>query len=403
MSGLTTTGFVPKTIEEIKAEIAAEMLATVDAALDLSADQSMGQAVGIFAQREAKLWELLAVAYGGADPRDAEDFLLDGVCAITGTTRRPATKSLVTPDCVVTAGFAALAGAMQANVSGQPTKIFRNKAAVGPLAAGTHAIEFEALDYGPTVANAGTLTVITAPVSGWTSVTNPLDATLGELAETDASLAARREQELAAAGACTGDALRADLLQLKSPAGALVVQQAYVFQNTTMFVDAAGLPAKSFEAVIFDGLTPLATNAQVAAAIFQSKPSGMESYGTTSVSVTDSTGEPNIVKFSRATIKNVWLEFDLVVDANRFPLTGATLVKEAVVAAGLSSLNLGIDVISAKMKAAALTVQGVIDAPTLRLGFAASPVGTANLVITGRQIASLDTARITVATTTGTP
>lgn len=403
MAGLTPTGFTAKTIEEIKAEVEADFLALVDPALDLSPDQPFGQIVGIVAQREAKLWELLAVAYGGADPRAAESFLLDGVAAITGTVRAGETKSRVFADCNVNAAFSALAGTMFCNPTSSPGSVFTNVAAVGPLAAGVYSIEFVATAFGPIVANAGTLTVITSPVSGWNSVTNPTDAQVGAAQESDASLRAKRENELSAAGACTNDALRADLLRIEHVDGVRPITQAFVFENTSKVTDANGLPSKSFEAVIFDGISPLATDAEVAKVIWGSKPSGLESYGTTSVNIVDSTGTTRIVKFSRATIKNVWLEADVSVDVNAFPLTGTTLVKDAIVALGKSHQNLGIDVVSAKTKSWALTVPGVLDVTALRLGFAVSPVGTANLVITGREIANFDTSRITVASTPGTP
>ena len=397
MSGLTSTGFVAATLEEIKEEIETELLATVDPGLDLSPDQPMGQIVGIVSQREAKLWELLAVAYGGADPAAAESFLLDGVCDLTGTTRLPATKSSVTINCGVDNNFSAAVGALKANVSGSPLVLFKNKSAVGPLTpAGTYPIVFEATEYGPTQALAGTLTVITAPVGGWNTATNPLDATLGRLTETDAALAIRREEELSKAGACTVDSLRADLLEVTG------VQQAFVFENTSLVTNSDGMPGKSFEAVIFDGTSPAATNADIAKVVWEGKPSGIEMHGTTSVNHVDATGVTRVVKFSRATVRQVWLEFDLTIDANTWPATGATLVKAAVALAGASALNLGIDVVAARVKAWAFGL-GVLDVTALRLGFAVSPVGTSNLTITGRQIASLDTSRMTVATTAGTP
>lgn len=397
MSGFSSTGLTIKTIQEIVAEIGAELLATVDPALDLSPDQPLGQIVGIFAQREAKLWELLATVTDAINPDAAEDFLADSLCALTGTVREPAKKSTVSLNCVVGASFTASAGQMMANVSGQDTVRFVNVDAVGPLTAGTHAIDFQSVDYGAVSANAGTLTVITAPVSGWTSCTNPLDATLGSDIENDADLMVRREEELAASGACTVDSIRADVLQIEG------VQQCFVFENTTLETDSDGLPGKAIEVVIFDGTSPAADDDEVAQKVWDSKPSGSQAYGSTSGTATDTQGVERTVAFSRATVKNVYLEFDVTIDVTEFPTDGADQIKDAVADYGDSKLNLGIDVVAVKMKAAALAVPGVLDITALRLGFSASPVGTSNLTITGREIASLDTSRITVATTPGTP
>lgn len=400
---LTTAGFVAPNLEEIRAEIETELLATVDPALDLSPDQPLGQIVTIVAQREARANELLSVAYDGFDPRKAEGFLLDGVCAFTGTTRDGATKSRVSADIDVDAGFTATAGTMLANVDGYPGIVFVNAEDLGPLTAGVHSVAFVAAVYGPVVANAGTLTVISAPVSGWNSITNPTDAVVGKGQETDAALRLRRDQELAAAGSCTTDAIRADLLQIEHIDGTRPIQQAFVFENTSLVTDADGVPAKAFEAVIFDGITPLATNAEVGDVVWKSKPSGIQPHGSTAVTVTDSRGQPRVVKFSRATVRQVWLELDLSVDATAYPSAGNTLVKAAIVSLGGAALNLGIDVIANRVKAWAMTVPGVIDVTAIRLGFAAAPVGTSNLTISGREIASLDTSRISVTTAAGTP
>jgi hypothetical protein len=397
-AGLSAAGLTIKTLEEIKAELEAAYLAEIDASLDLSPDQPMGQVVAINAQRESLLWELLATVYNMFNPNAAEGAMLENVSAITGTLREPSDKSTVTLACVVTAGFTQVAGAMMANVSGQDTLRFVNVDDVGPLAAGTHDIDFEAVDYGEVVANAGTLTVITAPVSGWTSCTNALDAELGREQEEDTPLRLRREDELSAAGASTVDSIRADVLQVDG------VEQCYVFENVTLTTDADGIPGKAFEVVVFDGTTPAADDDEIAQTIWDSKPSGAATYGTESTMVTDSTATEREVQWSRADVKEVYLTLtDVVIDPRFFPTDGEDLIKDAIVAYGVEKLGLGVDVFALAMRAAALEVDGVLDVPTLTLGFSASPVGTTNLTITGREIAELDTSRIIVSTVEGSP
>lgn len=395
--GLTPQGFIAPTIEEILEEIHEEILETIDPALNLAPDQPLGQITAIFAKKIVEAWELVGSLANAQNPDNAENFLLDNVSALTGTIRDPARKSAVFLDCDVNGSFSALAGSMTANVDGQPEVTFVNKADVGPLSAGVHSIEFEATTVGPVAAPAGTLTEITIPVAGWNSCTNPLDAELGAFDETDEQLRIRREEERTAIGASTVDAIRADVLQVDG------VQQCYVFENTTLEADGNGLPGKSIEVVIFDGNTPEAENAEVGQVVWGSKPSGSETYGAITQNVTDSTGVTRTVKFSRATVRQVWLEYDVTVDPNFFPVNGADLIKEAAATYAANYLNLGVDVFAVRFKAQALTVAGVLDVPALRLGFSASPVGTANLTITGREIGDVDTSRISVAVTNGSP
>lgn len=395
---LEATGYVLTTLDEVLTATEQDQLATVQSDLDLSPDQALGQINGIFAKKIAEAYELAALLADAMNPNAAENFLLDNIALLTGTVRLPSTRSTVTINCTLGVGFSAVADAMTVNQPGQPSLLWRNVAAVPVVAvAGVVAVKFQAVDYGPIAANANTLTVITNPLAGWTLATNPLDATQGTLTETDAALRARRETELTKRGASTVDSIRVDVLAVAG------VKQCYVFENVTLATDSDGLPGKAIEVVVYDGNTPLASDADIGLAIWNSKPSGCETFGTTSVNVTDGTGTLRTVKFSRAIVKQVWLEYDVTVYSQNFPVNGATLIKEAVTAYGTSFLNLGTDVFSVAFKAQALTVAGVLDVPALRLGFAAVPTGTANLTITGREIAAFDTSRIIVNVTSGSP
>ncbi len=396
---LTDTGYVMPTIEEIKSDLEEDFRAEIDPAIDLSPEQPMGQAVGIFARTEALTQELIQTLANGMNPNAAENFLLDNICALTGTTREPAKKSTVTLSCDLDAAFTAAQGSMMANVVGFEGIRFVNVEEVDLSleVAGVYPIEFESSEYGPVVANATTLTVITAPVTGWNSCTNALDAVLGSHVETDELLRKRREDELTAAGACTVDSIRADILKVDG------VKQCYVFENVSLSTDENGLPGKSIEVVIHDGIVPAADDDEIAQAVWDSKPAGSETYGTTTVMVADSTGIPRAVKFSRATVKNVWFEFDVLIDSTFYPTAGASLIKVAAALYGDNYLNLGRDVFANTFKAAALAIPGVLDVTALRLGFSASPVGLVNLTITGREIADVDTSRMTVTATAGAP
>lgn len=393
MAGVTPEGFVAKTLEEVKAELEADQLATIDPTLNLSPDQPVGQLNASYSKKLAELWEVAAIAYNAFDRDAAEDRLLGNIGDITGTPREAARKSKVTVDLVLGASFSQAAGNMMADVTGQPEIKFVNRDLVESTTAGTYSAVFEAVDYGPIVANAGTLAHITNPITGWTSVTNPLDAVPGALSEDDPPYRQRQVDELTAPGSSTVDAIRTDLLELDG------VQQAYVFENVTLYTDANGLPGKSIECVVYDGTIPAASDTEIAQAIWNSKPSGSETVGTSSALAIDKLGIQRTVYFSRAVIKDVYLEFDISVDPSKFPLTGTALVKATAVAEG-DALNLGDDVVALLLRSCVLArnggVAGVVDVVAMRLGFTVSPVGTTNLDITGRQIARFDTSRIVV-------
>jgi len=108
VSGLTPTGFVPKTTEDVRGENVAQILADVDATLDLSDAEPMGQVVGIEAGSDAELWELVTAIYDGLDPDNAEGDQLDAVGALRGIPRKGEAKSFVLVDCTLAVGTYAI-------------------------------------------------------------------------------------------------------------------------------------------------------------------------------------------------------------------------------------------------------------------------------------------------------
>jgi uncharacterized phage protein gp47/JayE len=393
MAGITPEGFTAKTIEEIKGELEADQLETIDPALNLAADQPVGQLNAAVSKKIAEVWELVAVAYNAFNRDAAEDRLLDNVGSLTGTPRLGKTRTEVTCTCNLNGGFSALPGTMMANVLTEPTLQFTNRDTVNAgFGTGYYPdIVFESVSYGPIEVNSGTLTQITAAVTGWNSVTNPLDGIPGTLTETNEDYRQRQTDELTAVGSSTVDAIRTDLLKVKH------VLQAYCFENVTLFTDVNGVPGKAIECVIYDGAAPTASDTEIAQAIWDSKPSGSETYGSTTANAIDSLGIVRPVKFSRAAVTNIYLEYDVSVDAAKFPVDGVALIKAAAVEKG-NELNLDGDVIALALRACVLSpvVAGVTDVVALRLGLAASPVGTANIVISGRAIARFDTSRVVV-------
>ncbi len=399
-AGVDANGFTKKTIEEVKKEIEDDQLSTLDPTLILDASQPIGQLNASFSKKVAELWEVAEVAYNGFDRDASEGRQLDNVGTITGTLRESARKTVVHCTVNLNSSFSHAIGALMAHVTGQETLQFTNRDAVVSTTAGNYEAVFEAVVEGETHVNAGTLTTITNAVSGWNSITNAEDGIVGALVEEDGDYRIRQDDELSAAGSSTVDAIRTDVLQVPN------VLQAFCFENPTMLTNANGLPAKSIEVVIFDGLDAAADDLVIAQAIWDSKPSGSETFGSSSALATDKNGRARLVKFTRATIKDVFLEFDVTVDPTRFPIDGGEQIK-ALAVAKANDRSLDDDVIALAVRASVLEssahatggvkgVKGVTDVSELRLGFASSPTGTSNLVVTSREIASFDTSRVVV-------
>lgn len=392
-AGLTSTGFVAKTTEENLAEANAATLSTIDPAIDTAPTEVLGQYHGILSSKFAELWELLATIYNLFNPDAAEGTALENIAALSGVTRLPKTRTLVYCTLNLAASQSFAPGALVAHVAGQPTVLFTNRDQVTSVLAGNYTnVPFVAIDYGPISVNASTLTAIPTSTPGWNSITNPANGITGRNVETDTELRVRRELELTAPGACTVDSIRADLLDQDKVPGVI---QALVFENTSLLVDGNGLPGKSIECVIWDGSVPAADDAKVRATIWASKPSGIETYGSISGTTPDSTGTSQTVKFSRATARRLYLDSTITTNSLFDATNGPAAVRSAMKAV-VDKFQLGDDVIALALSAAALTVTGVVDVTSLKLGFSASPVGTANLVVGAREIATLSTSDVLV-------
>lgn len=203
-----------------------------------------------------------------------------------------------------------------------------------PLTTAIHT-SVTAIESGPVRAPSNSVTKIITPVVNITSSYNELEYITGRFRETDTELRLRTKLSLSLSGSSTVEALYSAINNL---AGITSVE---IFENDTMFTDIAGRPAKSFECVVVGGL-----DLDVATAIWQDKPAGIQSYGNTTVVITDSRGKPHGITFSRPTAVNIAVEVTATTYSEEtLPASADELIKNAVVTYGGTFTN-GEDVIA---------------------------------------------------------
>lgn len=389
--GVTPTGFRIKPLENILADIESNQVSDLDPDLNQTSDSVFGQVNKTVSAQIREVWEMAEDVYGSQYPDSAKDASLDSVSSITGTKRDKATKSQVIAVTVNIDNGTLLKGSV-AHVAGDTTARFVTKADVtnGGPTPDNFPVDMEAEVTGPIAALVGTLTVIAQPVTGWNSVTNPTDATLGQDADSDAALRLQREQEATASGSANIDAIRADLIQLDN------IETALVFENDTDFVDGAGRPPHSVEAIVLEVSVALDDD-EIAQAIWDSRAAGITPFSNDGNSGTavDKLGNDQVQAFTRVTQRAIFVDITLVVDADEY--AGDAAVKLAI-DTYIDALPILGDVLQAEIIFAALSVVGVINAPatTAFLGFSAAPATTADLPIGSREVAAIDSANITV-------
>jgi uncharacterized phage protein gp47/JayE len=377
--GLTLTGFNRKRLADSITELDAAYRATFGADILTAGDSVFGQMIGIAAEREAEIWELAEAVFYSAFPDTAEGVALANTVALTGHAPLPATYSTVTVTATGTPGTLLSAGRI-VSVPGTGAR-FLTLADATIAGGGTVDIACQAEVTGPVEAEPATLTQIDTPVAGWASVTNATAAATGRNAETDPELRVRRAENLTVAQGGTAEAMEARVLEVAD------VEFVGVKENRTNATNGDGLPPKSIQVFVIGG-----ADAAVAQKIWDTKPAGIETYGSESEVVTDSLGNAQTVYFERGTAVPMYLDVNLTTDS-AFPADGNAQVQAALLAYGATLAN-GDDVVNWRLMAALAEIPG-ITAVTIYQGTAPAPASAANTAISASQLATFDASRIT--------
>ena len=166
---------------------------------------------------------------------------------------------------------------------------------------------------------ANTLNIISTPNYGWIAVNNPIDATPGRLLETDEALRERFRDTKFDRSVNLVESLYSALYALQG------VNNLVIYENDTDIEDEKGLPPHSFT-VLIDGANP----DDIARAIWQNRPVGILSVGTTSVEIVDAYGYKRNIRFSRPEFVDVYVELSITTN-DFFPQNGYDQIKDALV------------------------------------------------------------------------
>jgi uncharacterized phage protein gp47/JayE len=450
--GIRPEGFVRPSPDDLRTEIEDNVRTEFGSSLPLGDKTLLGFLIGVNVGAFSSLWDLGEALYAGMDRDQANGVLLAAICLLTGTLPRPATKSKVTETLCGDDGTLVGAGNLIATAStgrvfetsfdatiaalspwtpttpyivgdrvtngdrcyrcetagvsagaGGPTTpdddIVDNTAHWRYIGEGTGCVDIfaESVDAGPIVAAAGDLTVIQTPLGGWRSARNLADAKLGEDIQSDESLRLTAEAELSQPGTGPADAIKAALLQLGG------VTNATVFFNNTDVVDADGIPPHSCECLVQGGEDQIIIDA-----LWANVPVGIRTVtlaaGGFAVSgfAVDAEGRDQPINFSRPTEVPIYVTIDVIKDPATYPSDGAAQVKSAITGLGVRRAT-GLDAVAARIGARAFAVSGVLDTPSVKIGTAPAPGGSATIAINLRELATFDTAHIVVNETNGAP
>ena len=336
----------------------------------LDPDSKDGQLVALVALAIHDANNTAISVYRSFSPATALGDALTSNVKINGITRRAATNSTVDLLLTGTVGTTITNGSVR-DTNGV---VWNLPATVVIGSDGTVVATATCANSGAVAAVAGSVNGINTPTRGWASVTNPLAATVGVAAETDAELRVRQSQSVALASLTPFDAVDGAIANVEG------VTRHKLFENDTETTDANGLPEHSISAVVEGG-----DATEIANTIRSVKGQGVSTYGTTAVVVTDKYGNPYTIRFSRPVDVPVYVSITLKA------LTGYTSdigdEMKAAVASYINSLAIGDSVLLSRVYSPANL--GVVsggnaryyDIMDLLIGRSADSVAAANLTV----------------------
>lgn len=230
-------------------------------------------------------------------------------------------------------------------------------------------LTFNSVEEGDIPAPLHTLTTILTPVYGWLSVDNEVSAERGSSYETDEELRERFRVSKALRANNMAESLYAQLIELED------VVALRIYENMTDLPDMLGLPAHSFMVVIRGG-----TDTNIGEAIWNNKPHGIATHGTTSVVVRDSQNLERTVKFSRAVEVPVYIKIEIERTDATFSNESIEEIREAVVSYINQQTAFGEPVIYTRLFTPANAATGY-QINSLEIGKSVATLGTSNLTL----------------------
>jgi len=249
--------------------------------------------------------------------------------------------------------------------------------------------DFQADEPGATAVPENSLTKILTPVTGWDSVNNPSAGVTGSEEESDIALRNRRIEELTS-GKGTDQAIKNAVSNVENVIGTSIVS------NRTDSTDSGGRPPHSFEVVVSGGDVD-----EIAQAIFDNMPSGIQNFGNSSGTAFDEDSNSYTINFSRPTTTYIWVRVSRDFNTEEsYPVDGDQSIKDAILEYASIFIGVGTDIIRQRLSTPVYTVQGIGDI-VIELAETATPGGTpvyaeANITIDASVFPEFADSRITV-------
>lgn len=248
-------------------------------------------------------------------------------------------------------------------------------------------------DYGKVTIPYGVITKMINNVSGFTAVTNLLEPVYGRIAENDIELRQSYIAKSALRSNTMIDSIVAELLNNVEN-----VESASGYENVDDVADERGLPPHSIEIIVEGG-----DDNEIAEAILRRKAGGIQTYGSTTVSVPGNYGENIPIHFNRPQYLYTWLKVVLHGNSAKCPTNYSQLTIQSLLE-DAAEMVAGKDLLTQLMnegiysRVAGLTYVEILTAYSTEKSYvpSAGDYKPENILVTSRQKVLIDETRIEV-------
>lgn len=311
------TGVIVPDMSQTLSQVAAEFRAVFGQSLSVDPSTPQGMLITRIAEMRDSVARNNCDVANQINPNVAGGVFLDALVGLHFGQRRAASRSTVTATVTGANGTIIPKGSVAKTTLGA-----RFETMYAVTISGSTQVQMQAIETGPVGADAGTLTKIETSISGWSTVTNPLAATLGRDVESDAQLRSRRLDMLGTQSTSTIAAIRSRI----SAQVAGLISHAVVDNPTLSPVTIKGVSIAAKSIAVF---TAGGASADIARAIYNATPAGVPTVGTTTVNVADTvvSGYSTPIKYTDAATVPVLVK--VTVDTSTLDLQ--TIIPELVV------------------------------------------------------------------------
>lgn len=328
------SGVIPTDLAGYKGLIEERLQSIFGNSFVLADETVAGQLVGALALALAQVDERAVDVVNGFNVNTAVGEQLDALGSVIALVRNEARASTVVLTVTGTPNTSIPEGSrVRATTEGSTAFATDSDVVIG--SSGSATVNATAVTTGLVEAAAGTLTVIMNPVVGWTTATNAAAAIPGRARETDTAYRRRFETAYAHLGRDGLENIRSAMLNVNGVTDVLVEQN-----DTTAAVtkqDQTIAAHSIYVAVDYQGNTaPAADSAfeeQVGRAIFESKPAGVGTVGSTDVTLAHGGGNRGATTIRWDWVVRIPLQITVTVTLTRgvVPPNWENLVRQRIV------------------------------------------------------------------------